>query len=137
MIAAIIAGLLYYAVVFSLAFVLGVARTLVIPPWLGATAAVLIEVPIIVAVSFVAARYLLRRRPLSQSQRAVMGGLGFALTMASEALLAGLIREQSIGQWAAELFTPLGMAGLAGQLAFGAMPLLIKPPHHRNNRQTA
>ena len=68
---------------------------------------------------------------------AVMGGLGFALTMASEALLAGLIREQSIGQWAAELFTPLGMAGLAGQLAFGAMPLLIKPPHHQNTRQTA
>jgi hypothetical protein len=131
MIAAIIAGLLYFGVVFSLAFVLGVARTLVVAPWLGTTAAVLIEMPIVVSASFVAARHLLRRRPLSLPQRAAMGGLGFALTMASEAVLAGLIRDQSTGHWAAELFTPLGMAGLAGQLAFGAMPLLIKPTNHQ------
>lgn len=128
MIAAIIAGLLYYAMVFSLAFVLGVVRTLVVAPWLGSTAAVLIEGPIIVWASWLAARYVLRHRPFSLSQRAAMGALGFGLVMGSEALLAGLIRNQSIGQWAADLITPLGLAGLTGQLAFGAIPLLIKPP---------
>lgn len=127
--AAIIAGLLYYAMVFSLAFVLGFARTLVVAPAFGTTAAVLIEVPIVVGASWLAARRVLRHRPFSRSQRATMGALGFGLVMTSEALLAGLIRDQSIGRWAADLFTPLGLAGLTGQLAFGAMPLLIKPPH--------
>ena len=131
MIAAIIAGLLYYAAVFSFAFVLGVARTLIIAPWLGITAAVLIEVPIVVSASWVVARRLLRRRPLSLSQRASMGALGFVLLMASEVLLAGLIRDQFIGQWVAELFTPVGMVGLVGQFAFGAIPLLM-PRHHQN-----
>ena len=132
MIAAIIAGLLYYAAVFSFAFVLGVARTLIIAPWLGTTAAVLIEVPIVVSASWVVARRLLRRRPLSLSQRASMGALGLVLLMASEVLLAGLIRDQSIGQWVAELFTPVGMVGLVGQFAFGAIPLLMKPLHQQN-----
>lgn len=132
MIAAIIAGLLYYAAVFSFAFVLGVARTLIIAPWLGTTAAVLIEVPIVVSASWVVARRLLRRRPLSLSQRASMGALGLVLLMASEVLLARLIRDQSIGQWVAELFTPVGMVGLVGQFAFGDIPLLMKPMHQQN-----
>lgn len=131
MIAAIIAGLLYYAAVFSFAFVLGVARTLIIAPWLGTTAAVLIEVPIVVSASWVVARRLLRRRPLSLSQRASMGALGLVLLMASEVLLARLIRDQSIGQWVAELFTPVGMVGLVGELAFGDIPLLMKSLHQQ------
>ena len=45
--------------------------------------------------------------------------------MVSEAVLAGLLRGQSVAQWAGEVATPLGLVGLAGQLGFAAMPLFV------------
>lgn len=122
---AIIRGLIYYAVIFGLAFVAGVARTLVIAPLLGATVAVLLEVPIIVAASWVGASRLLRGRLFSNLQLVVMGAIAFLLTMLSEVVLARLLRGESVSDWAANVATPLGLVGLAGQIAFGAMPLLV------------
>lgn len=124
MAAACFLGLLYFVVVFSLAFAMGVARTLIIAPQLGATAAVLLEVPIIVAASWVIARRLVRHRSLSLPQRAAMGIVAFTLTMVSEAVLSALMRGQSVADWAAVLVTPLGLIGLAGQVAFAVMPIL-------------
>ena len=118
-------GLLYFVVVFSLAFAMGVARTLIIAPQLGATAAVLLEVPIIVAASWIIARRLLRHRSLSLPQRAIMGIVAFTLTMVSEAVLSALMRGQSVADWAVVLVTPLGLIGLAGQTAFAVMPILV------------
>jgi hypothetical protein len=46
--------------------------------------------------------------------------------MASEALLAGELRGQSVGQWASDLVTPLGLIGLASQIGFALMPLLVR-----------
>ena len=119
---ALIIGLRYYAIVFSIAFALGVTRTLVIAPALGATIAVLIEVPLLVVVSWLAARRLLKDRPFALWQRAIIGAIAFALTIASEVILAQLIRGQGISEWAAEVARPLGLVGLAGQIVFGLMP---------------
>ena len=60
-----LAGILCFAIVFSFAFALGVVRTVVVAPRLGATAAVLIEVPIVVLASWGVARGLLGRRVFS------------------------------------------------------------------------
>ncbi len=122
---ALIMGLRYYAIVFSIAFLLGVARTLVIAPTFGVIIAVLLEVPLLVAVSWLAAQRLLKGSLLALWQRATMGALAFALTMASEVLLAQLLRGQGIVDWAADVARPLGLVGLAGQIAFGLMPLLV------------
>ena len=124
MIAACLIGLCYFAAIFSFAFAMGVARQLVVAPHLGATAAVLLEVPIIILASWMVARRLLRRRAFSLAQRGVMGGTAFILTMASEASLAMLIRGQSLADWSMELLTPLGLVGFAAQVAFGCMPIL-------------
>lgn len=127
MVAACIIGLRYYAIIFGLAFAMGIARTMVIAPRLGATVAVLLEVPIIVAASWVAARRLLRHRSLTLPQRAAMGATGFILTMLSEVVLARVLREQDVTDWAADIMTPLGLTGLAAQIAFAVMPLLVIP----------
>lgn len=124
MVAACIMGLRYYAIIFGLAFVMGVARTLVIAPRLGATVAVLLEVPIIVVASWFAARHLLRHRSFTLLQSAAMGATGFTLTMVSEVVLARILRGQRAADWAADVMTPLGLIGLAGQIAFAVMPLL-------------
>ena len=125
MIAACIMGLRYYAIVFGLAFVMGVARTMVIAPRLGATVAVLLEVPIIVATSWVTVRHLLRHCAPTFPQSAAMGAVAFTLTMGSEVILARLLRGQSVIAWAADVMTPLGLIGLAGQIAFAVMPVLV------------
>ena len=69
MAAAYFAGLLCFALIFTLAFVMRVARVLVVAPRLGPTAAVLLEVPILVVASWIVARRLLRNRPLTGPQR--------------------------------------------------------------------
>ena len=130
MIAACIAGLRYYAIIFGFAFAMGMARTLVIAPRIGATSAVLLEVPIVVAVSWIAARRLLRHRSFVVRQRAAMGATAFILTMASEIALAGWLRGQSGLEWLAEIATPLGLFGLSGQIAFGLIPVLVPARRH-------
>jgi hypothetical protein len=125
MAAACFTGLLYFAVVFTFAFATGAARVLVVAPWLGPTAAVLLEVPVLVLASWIVTRWLLRRRSFTFPQCAAMGALAFALTMASEATLASIMRGQGVLDWAASVSTPLGLVGLAGQIAFAAMPILV------------
>lgn len=115
----------YFSTVFAFAFAMGVARTLVIAPRIGATAAVLLEVPILLAASWLIARRLLRDRDLALPQRIAVGTIAFVLTMASEAVLSALMRGQSAGEWAATVATPIGLVGLAGQLGFAAIPTLI------------
>jgi hypothetical protein len=119
-----LAGLRFFAVIFALAFALGVARALIIAPRLGETTAVLIEVPLLVAASWIVTRHMLSLRAFDLAQRYTTGTTAFLLTMASEAGLAQLLRGQDTAAWAKALATPLGLVGLAGQLAFAAMPVL-------------
>ena len=118
-------GMLYFAAVFTFAFAMGIARVLVVAPRLGPTAAVLLEVPILVLASWIVARRLLRNRSFTLPQRGAMGATAFTLTMASEAALSVIMLGQSITDWAAALATPLGLAGLAGQVIFAAMPIFV------------
>jgi hypothetical protein len=129
MLAACIMGLRYYAIIFGLAFALGIAKTLVVAPRLGAMAAVLLEVPIIVAVSWAVARRLLGPHFFTLAQRAAMGATAFMLTMVSEVILAEVLRGQSVIGWATDVLTPLGLTGLAGQIAFAVVPIVAAQRH--------
>ena len=124
--AACIRGLLYFAVVFTFAFATGAARVLVVAPRIGPTAAVLLEVPILILASWIVARRMLRNRPLTLPQRAAMGATAFILTLASEAALSAIMRGQGVRDWAITLATPLGLVGLIGQIAFAAMPMVVR-----------
>jgi hypothetical protein len=118
------AALRYFAIVFSVGFILGAVRTLAVTPRIGATAAVLIELPLILGASwFVATRIVRQERPAPAAALA-MGTLAFLLLMIAEATIAVTLSNQSLTQWSAALFETPGWIGLAGQLAFGLFPLL-------------
>ena len=121
---AILTGLVYFVIIFGFTFAMGVGRTLVIAPLLGETAAVLLEIPILVIASSFVARRITSNRFFTFRQLLSIGAIAFTLTMVSEALLADVIRGQSIPQWTASLTKPLGLIGLGGQLISAMMPTL-------------
>jgi hypothetical protein len=117
------AALAYWGAVFALAFVIGALRVTWLAPRIGETGAVLIEVPVILAASWIAARWALSRFAIgSAGQASAMGALAFALLMASEALLA-LLLGSSLWEWLYAMTRIPGAVGLAGQVVFGVMPV--------------
>jgi len=116
-------ALAYLVPVFGLAFGLGVLRTLWIAPLTGPLAAVAAEVPLLLAWSWLVAGRVLRRWPLPLRDRIAMGALAFALLMLAEAGLA-LATGQNLRGFLGDMATPAGALGLAGQLAFAALPAL-------------
>jgi hypothetical protein len=122
----LLAGLAYFAIVFALGFVLGTARVLWIAPRVGEMAAVLLELPVMLWASWRAARILTRRYLIGGAPPALaMGALAFALLMAAEMLLARAAGS-TVRDWLTGLARTPGTLGLAGQLAFAAMPLLAR-----------
>ncbi len=123
----IAAGFRYFAIVFAVAFAFGTIRTLWLTAAVGATVAVLIEVPLILIVSLVTARSILRRRAqMSLAAAAGAGAIAFALLMASEAVLATTMFGMSFTGWLASLIRMPGPIGLAGQILFAAMPAVVR-----------
>lgn len=120
----ILAALRYFAGIFALGFVLGAIRTLWLAPRIGATPAVLIELPLMLLASGLLAHRIVRRARFSPPAALGMGMLAFALLMAAEALLALVLARQDLGAWLADLVRTPGWIGLAGQIAFGLFPLL-------------
>ena len=122
------AALGYFAVTFAVAFGLGAVRQTLVAPRLGALAAVAIEVPVLLAVSWVVARWAVRRFavPDRAAARLVMGGLAFALLQATEFALAAAFGTPP-SAYAAAILTPPGALGLAAQVAFALLPLTVGP----------
>lgn len=120
------AGVAYFALVFAAGFGLGTIRALLLVPALGAAPAVAIELPVMLVFAWIACGWLVRRFavPAIPGARLAMGAAAFALLMAAEAALAVLGFGQSPEAYLAGLATPAGLLGLAGQVAFGLMPLV-------------
>jgi hypothetical protein len=117
------AGLAYWAVVFALGFVLGTIRVLWLAPLVGVVPATLIELPVMLTASWLAAGWLVRRFAIMRGSEAlVMGGLAFGLLMAAECALAVGLMGQTPAQWLADLRQPHALLGLAGQVMFALIP---------------
>ena len=117
----------YAAAVFAAGVALGTLRALVVAPRIGEAAAVLAEVPVMLALSFLAARWAAARWavPPRIGPRLIMGGLAFALLMAFEAALAILCFGLTLEEHLLRLLRPAARPGLAAQFAFAAMPALL------------
>ncbi len=120
-------ALAYTLIVFAAGFVLGTLRVLVLAPRLGETGAVLLELPVMIAVSYLCARgcVLRWRVPARLAPRAVMGALAFALLMLLEFGLSTLVFGNTPRAHLARYGEALALLGLAGQLIFAAMPALL------------
>ncbi len=119
------AAIAYWAVVFALGFVLGTIRVLWLAPRVGLMPATALELPIILAASWFAAGWLVRRFTIAQQGEALaVGALAFAILMLAECALALTLMAQSPAQWLAGLAAPHALLGLVGQGIFALMPWL-------------
>ncbi len=123
---AVLAGLAYFAVVFPVAFAFGTFRTLVLAPVIGKMAAVMTELPLLLAVSWISSLWLVGRFGVSanMAERLIMGGVAFAVLMVAEACLAVLGFGQTLLQYLETFQGAAAHLGLAGQIAFACLPSL-------------
>lgn len=123
---AVAAGLVYAVLVFGVGFVLGTVRVLILAPYMPATLAVVLETPVILAVSWwlssrCSARFGLGR---STGVRLTMGIVAFTVLMLEELTLSVVLFARPVGAYLSSLITVPGAIGLAGQVAFAFFPLL-------------
>jgi hypothetical protein len=127
MIIDLLAGALYFSLVFGAGFVLGTIRVLAIVPFIGTRTAELIEVPIMVLISFLAARWIIRRlaMPPVLYARLVMGLSALALLIAAELGFVLWLRGMSLAEYFATRDPLTGTVYYFTLLVFGAMPLIL------------
>jgi len=118
------AALSYFAVVFAVAFAMGVVRVMVVAPAIGDFAAVAVEVSLILALSWIVAGRILQRWPIPLPGRIGMGATAFACLMLTEYMLATLVFGTSPADYAVNLASPPGILGLLGQVGFALIPPL-------------
>ncbi|MBL0928033.1 MAG: hypothetical protein IBJ11_10345 [Phycisphaerales bacterium] len=123
----IVAGSAYFAIVFACGFVLGALREVLIRPVAGEALAIALEMPLILAASFLVCRWAVRRFAIAPrpGPRAAMGLWALALLLAAELALGWLLRGLTPAQSLARSATAAGALSLAGYLAFAAMPAAL------------
>jgi len=128
--AAVKAGLAYFGTVFVAGFMLGTIRVLVAVPRFGELTSVLLEIPVILVVSWVMSDRITRRFSVSRavSPRLLMGAVAFALLMLAEVGVSVLVFGRSIEEHAAAYRTSHGVIGLIAQIAFAFFPLFQRSP---------
>ena len=122
------AGALYFAMVFGAGFLLGVVRTLLLTPRLGPRAAELLELPIMLAISLAAARWVMRHLavPSHLGERAGIGAFALVLMLTAEFGFVLQLRGLSLSDYLATRDPVSGPAYYLVLLIFALMPLLIE-----------
>ncbi|MGZ4853551.1 MAG: hypothetical protein ACXV3D_10270 [Halobacteriota archaeon] len=122
------AGVLYFALVFGAGFVLGTIRTLWVVPRVGTRKAELMETPIMLVVTIVAARWIIVRLGLlfTPSVRLGMGFIALLLLLVAEFGLVLWFRGQTIREYFATRDPVAGTVYYLMLAVFAAMPLLVR-----------
>lgn len=122
----LIAGFLYFLVVFAGGFALGAIRTLFLEPRIGEVAAVTAELPFMLWISWAACGFAVRRLGVDGgvSARLAMGAAAFALLTAAEIALSSIAFGRAFSEYVDALAAPAGILGFAGQTLFGLIPTL-------------
>lgn len=122
------AGVLYFGVVFGAGFVLGTIRVIWVVPRLRERTAELMEAPLMLAVTIVAARWVVRRLavPAVVPQRLGMGFIGLGLLLVAELVVVLLVRGLTLDEYIASRDAVSGTVYLALLAVFAVMPLLVR-----------
>jgi hypothetical protein len=120
-----LAAFTYFLGVFAVAFCLGIVRTLIVAPRVGEAAAVLLEAPIILVVSWWMSRWCIRRFNVGDgtADRVLMGAIAFIVLMLAEFALSVLLFHRSPADYAAAFLTIPGALGLMAQICFALIPM--------------
>lgn len=121
------AGGFYFALVFGVGFVLGTIRTLWVVPRVGTRKAELMETPIMLVVTIVAARWIILRLglPFAFSARLGMGFIALLLLLVAEFGLVLWFRGQTIREYFARRDPVAGTVYYVMLAVFAAMPLFV------------
>jgi hypothetical protein len=118
------AGAVYFAAVFAAGFAMGVIRVLLVIPRVGETVAVCLELPLMLAASWIVCRRVWKRFPDADPARA--GAWAFGLLMLAELSLSIIIAGRSVEEHFATYRTVHAMLGLVGQIGFAVIPWIQK-----------
>lgn len=118
------AGVAYFGLVFAVGFLLGWVRTFYVAPQTGEFCAVLLETPLMLAASWLACGWVLRRWPVepAPATRVAMGAIALVLLLLAEAILSTTLAGRSLAEHFRSYVEPPVQAGLVGQLIFAAFP---------------
>lgn len=121
------AGAVYFAVVFGAGFLLGVIRTLWVVPRTGPRIGELMEAPVMLAVTIVAARWitLTFSLPPLLSARLGMGGFALVLMVAGEFGFVRALRGLSVTAYLATRDRVSGTVYYVLLGVFAMMPLFV------------
>lgn len=122
------AGVFYFAFVFGAGFVLGTIRTLWVDPRFGTRMAELMEMPIMLVVTIVAARWTVLHLsvPMFWSARLEMGCIAIVLMLIAEFGFVLWIRGLSIKEYFATRDPVSGAAYYLLLIVFAIMPFLAR-----------
>jgi hypothetical protein len=129
-------ALLYFALVFGAGFVLGPLRVLFVVPRIGPRAAELAEMPVMLVVIWLAARWIARRGtpPPAPGERLAFGALAAALVMLADIGVGMKLRGLSL----AEIFVDRDpVSGTAFYLALVFCALAPRLAGERPERATS
>ena len=119
-------GFLYFLGIFALGFVLGTVRISVLVPRIGALYGVLLEIPIMLSVSWFFSRWLILRYSVQSGVKPLLafGFWAFFLLISTETVFALTVFGQTPAEYLAGLQTLPGALGLGAQIVFGIIPAL-------------
>ena len=121
-------ALTYFAIVFAVGFVLGIVRVGWLVPRLGARAAELIEMPLMLLTCYYAARWVVRRFqvPPLPAARLAVGFIALACLLAVEFTVVIWMQGISVREAIAGRDPVSGMVYALSLMLFALMPLLIR-----------
>ena len=119
------AGAAYGIIVFLTGFALGTLRILVIAPLLGAATALVLEVSMILVVSWFVSRWCATgfRIPREMRPRLTMAAVAFAVVVAADWGTAVFAFQEKTTQFLESYVTIAGLIGLCAQIAFACFPV--------------
>jgi hypothetical protein len=121
------AGVLYFSLVFATGFVLGSIRVLWIAPIIGVRWAELMELPVMLGVTIIAARWAVRRLNLlpTPGVRLSVGLVALGLLLSAELTVVLSLRHSTIREYLASRDPVAGTAYLVMLGVFAVMPLWV------------
>ncbi len=120
-------GLLYFALTFGAGFVLGTIRVVWAVPRLGERTAELMETPVMLIVTILAARWVVQRLalPRTSSKRLVVGLFALGLLLVAEFTVVLYLRGLTSREYFASRDPIAGTVYLVTLGVFAIMPLLV------------
>ena len=120
------AGAAYFAIMFGIGFALGTFRVLVVLARLGESGAVLLELPVMLSLSWVVCARLVRRFAVlpASIDRIMMGLVAFALLMLGEIGVSVLAFGRTLAEHFGNYREFAQQVGLAAQIVFALFPLV-------------